>query len=147
MPEVVETCSFSAYVTLAHCHIVSLTLDKHRIGLEFYQLATVRHINGAGFEQRMASGLRSTRTQYRTVGVTSLRPAFGTSGGASRPDWSLASRSTTAASSEPVRSNAVEGARDEKPSKSKKSPSESGRKRKEKRHLRERRHGTGVVFI
>ena len=94
----------------------------------------------------MASGLRSTRTQYRCGGATSLKPAFGTNTGASRPEWSLAGRNkTAAASSEPPRSNAVEGVEREKPLK--KSPSESGRKRKDKRHLRERRHGTGVVIL
>ena len=95
----------------------------------------------------MASGLRSTRTQYRSVGATSLRPAFGASTGATRSEWSVSGRNQTAASSasEPTRSNAVEGVKNEKPLK--KSPSDSGRKRKDKRHLRERRHGTGVVIL
>ena len=95
----------------------------------------------------MASGLRSTRTQYRSVGATSLRPAFGASTGATRPEWSVSGRNQTAASSasEPARSNAVEGVKNEKPPK--KSPSDSGRRRKDKRHLRERRHGTGVVIL
>jgi hypothetical protein len=92
----------------------------------------------------MASGLRSTRPQYRTVGTTSLKPAFGSNAGASRPEW-LSGRNKTAATSEPSRSNAVEGVPNEKPLK--KSPSDSGRKRKDKRHLRERRHGTGVVIL
>ena len=96
-------------------------------------------------DDRMASGLRSTRPQYRSVGATSLKPAFGSATGASRPDWSLPGRNKTASPAEPARSNAVEGVRNEKPLK--KSPSDSGRKRKDKRHLRERRHGTGVVIL
>ena len=142
----------------------------------------------------MASGLKSTRTQYRSVGATSLRPAFGASAGSTRAEWSVAGRNQTAAASEPTRSNAVEGAQNEsagatslrpafgatstgttrtersaarrnqtagsEPARSnavegvknaekplKKSPSDSGRKRKDKRHLRERRHGTGVVIL
>ena len=94
----------------------------------------------------MASGLRSTRTQYRSVGATSLKPAFGgASTGAARPEWSLSARGKTSTPSEPARTNAVEGVQKEKPVK--KSPSDSGRKRKDKRHLRERRHGTGVVIL
>ena len=94
----------------------------------------------------MASGLRSTRTPYRSVGATSLKPTFGTtSTGASRPDWSLPARGKTTTPSELARTNAVEGVQKEKPLK--KTPTDSGRKRKDKRHLRERRHGTGVVIL
>lgn len=96
----------------------------------------------------MASGLRGARTQYRSVGATSLRPAFGTATATTRSEWTLSSRNKTTVSStvsEPVRSNAVEGVKNDKPMK--KSPTDSGRKRKDKRHLRERRHGTGVVIL
>lgn len=95
----------------------------------------------------MASGIRGTRTQYRSVGVTNLKPAFGTKV-SSRSECSLTARNKTPAVSEPAltRSNAVEGFLQEKKP-LKKSPSESGRKRKDKRHLRERRHGTGVVIL
>lgn len=96
----------------------------------------------------MASRLRTERTSYRTVGVASLKPAFGNgaTGGSARPEWSLPSRAAKSQpSAEQTRSNAIEGGTEEKPTK--KSPSDSARKRKDRRNLRERRHGTGVVIL
>ena len=96
----------------------------------------------------MASRLRTERTSYRTVGAASLKPAFGSAatGGSARPEWTLSSRTATSQPpAEQTRSNAIEGGTEEKPTK--KSPSDSARKRKDRRNLRERRHGTGVVIL
>lgn len=93
----------------------------------------------------MAGRFRTDRTNFRTVGTASLKPAFSGATNATRPEWSLPSRTKSQSPAEPKRTNAVEGASEDKPLK--KSPSESGRKRKDRRHLRERRHGTGVVIL
>lgn len=97
--------------------------------------------------ETMAGRFRTERSQLRTVGAASLKPAFASTSTATRSEWGLASRTTKAQPpAEPTRSNAIEGTKEEKPLR--KSPSDSSaRKRKDKRHLRERRHGTGVVIL